>query len=81
DAFRRTLERAAGELGFETPALVAAMQDPAAGAAIAEDAQAGKRLGARFIPWVYVNNRWVPRWSLTGHDIVGQILDAAGSDD
>jgi protein-disulfide isomerase/uncharacterized membrane protein len=67
----------ASELGFDAAAFGAAMSDAATGAAIEADARAGKRLGLRFVPQIYVNRKWLPRWQLEGHDILGQVIEDA----
>ncbi len=46
-------------------------------AAIAEDAQAAKRLGLRSIPMIFVNGKFVPRWQLEGRSMLGEIVEEA----
>ena len=53
------------------------MEQPEVAAAIAEDAQAGKRLGLRSIPMVFVNGKFVPRWQLDGRSMLGEIVEEA----
>jgi len=72
-----SIRRAAATLGLDPDALAAAMEQPEVAAAIAEDAQAGKRLGLRSIPMIFVNGKFVPRWQLDGRSMLGEIVEEA----
>lgn len=62
------------QLGLDPETLFAEMEKPEVAAAIDEDIQAGKRLGVRGIPWIFVDNRRVPRWQLNGDPIFDEIF-------
>lgn len=70
-----TLADAALEIGIHPDDLLMEMQQPEIAAAIEEDARAGKRIGLRGVPLIYINNRRVPRWKLPG--ILDAMVDAA----
>ncbi|MHC5003296.1 MAG: DsbA family protein, partial [Planctomycetota bacterium] len=73
------LTQAAAGLGFDPAELTQQMEDPLVSTAVVVDAQTAKRLGVRFIPWVYINRKWVPRWRLEGHDVIGDMFDQAAT--
>lgn len=68
----------APELGFETDAFLAAMENPEVAAAIEEDSRSGKRrLYRGGIPTIYVNGQVLPRWRRGDSPILKMILDEA----
>jgi len=71
------LRQVVTEWGWDVGAFFAAMDSDATTEAIREDALAGKTLGLRSIPFVYVNNRWVPRWLREGDNVLERVLDEA----
>jgi protein-disulfide isomerase len=67
----------ATDIQLDAAALQRAVDEPAGAAAIAEDVAAGKRLGVRSSPSVYVNHRLMPRWKLGDQPLVERIIDEA----
>jgi protein-disulfide isomerase/uncharacterized membrane protein len=65
---------AAGKMGLDGAALLAAMDKPDVSAAIAEDARAAQRVGLTGVPMVFINSRWVPRTTRDDENIVIRIL-------
>ncbi len=68
---------AAADLGLDEAAMRETMEGAAVSQIIVDDARAARQLGARFIPMIYINDKWVPRYRLEGHDILGRIVDEA----
>ena len=58
------LRAAAAESGVDAAALAEALDDPEVDAAIREDCLAGRGLGLRSVPSVWINGRTVPRISI-----------------
>jgi predicted DsbA family dithiol-disulfide isomerase len=73
-----TLRRAAAAMGLDPEALFAEMESPEAESAITEDVQAARRLGVRSIPFIFINDKFLPRWNLQGHDILQEVVGEAG---
>jgi len=75
------LREAAGELGFEPDALLAAMSSPEVEAAIRDDVDAGAKINLSAIPSILVNGRIIARWGYLGpergREIITGILNAA----
>jgi protein-disulfide isomerase len=57
-----SLTRAASGLGIDPERFAAAMASPEVAAAIASDVRAGAMTGLASVPWVFLNERRVPRW-------------------
>ena len=72
-----TLRGAAADMGFDAEALFAQMEGPEVAAAITEDARAGKRLGLRSIPMIFINNKFVPRWRFQEHRTLQRMIEEA----
>jgi protein-disulfide isomerase len=72
-----TVRVAVKDFGWEVDAFNAAMAAPANLEAIAEDCNAAKRIGLTSIPYVVVNNKWVPRTSRSGDNVMGRIIEEA----
>jgi protein-disulfide isomerase len=70
-----TLREAADAAGVDLGSLLAEMEAPEVAAAIAEDATAGKALNLRSVPFIFVNEKLVPRWHVDG--IPAAILEQA----
>jgi len=58
----QSLQRAAGEAGVDSAALLSMMESQEIADAIYADAQAAKTVGLRSIPTVFINDRFLPRW-------------------
>jgi protein-disulfide isomerase/uncharacterized membrane protein len=71
------LRDAAAGTGLDPEAFVAALGDQGVTDAIAADADAARRLGLPSIPFVFVNEKLVPRWSRGGECILGRIAAEA----
>ena len=71
------LRVAVAELGLDKAAFDAAMDGSEIVAAIQSDAQAGKRVGLRAVPTIFIDGRRVPRWQREGRPVLGPILDTA----
>jgi protein-disulfide isomerase/uncharacterized membrane protein len=69
-----TLKAAASGMGLDPAALLQEMGKPAVAAAIAEDADAGKRLGLTGVPMIFIDDKWVPRTTREEQNIVITIL-------
>lgn len=76
----QALRQAAVEMGFDADALFEKMEDPAVRGFILEDCQAGKRIGLRSIPMLFVNRKFVPRWLRDGDVVLESILIEAAGD-
>jgi protein-disulfide isomerase/uncharacterized membrane protein len=74
------LTEAAGTIGVDAPVLLARMAAPETAAAIAEDGNAAKQLGVTGIPFIFVNDRFLPRWRLEGEPILRDILREAAAE-
>ena len=66
---------AAAELGIELDALLAGLQDPEVGNAIALDCGMAARSGVFSVPSIFVNGRQVPAWS--EEDLLDGLIDLA----
>ena len=60
------LRAAAAVAGLDAAALAEALDDPEIDAAIREDCLAGRSLGLRSVPSVWINGRTLPRISIGG---------------
>lgn len=69
------LVAAAEEMGLDPQVLFAHMRSSDVAEAIAEDARAASRLGIRGVPFIWINNRRVPRWQMA--NTLEVILDEA----
>ena len=74
------LREAQGGLDLDLATLLEALDAPDVTAAVQEDCIAANQLNPRFVPLVYVNGKFVPRWRLEGHEILKQIVDEAAGD-
>ncbi len=72
-----TLRGAAADMGLDPEALFAQMDTPEVAAAITEDARAGKTLGLRSIPMIFINNKFVPRWRFQEHRTLQRMIEEA----
>jgi protein-disulfide isomerase len=73
-----SVRQAAEGMGLDGDAFMATMEDPAVAEAIAEDCRAGKQMGLRSIPMIFVNGKHVPRWHVEGVNILELIITEAG---
>ncbi len=71
------LRAAADEMGLDASAFFAALDTSAVANAITSDAAAGKRVGLRAVPTVFINGRRVPRWQRQGESVLESIMDEA----
>lgn len=71
------IQAGAKSLGIDSEALAKAMQTPAVAMAIQEDVSTSAALGVGQIPCIYVNGKWVQRWSRDGDNIMERIVDEA----
>jgi hypothetical protein len=67
-------------LGFEPTALLAAMDDPAVTAAIAEDVQAAEAQQLRNAPLMFIKGKVVPRWLHGDQPLLREMLEAAAQE-
>lgn len=74
------LRTAAESIGLPAEAFLDEMGSAAASAGIAEDSQIAKTMGLRAIPFLFVDDRQVPRWRLEGRDIIKRIIAEAIQD-
>ena len=72
-----TLRAAAAEMNLDADALLAEMDTPEVAEAIEEDCLAGKRMGLRSIPFLFINERRVPRTRLEGQPVLQRMIEAA----
>ena len=84
-----TLRAAAGEMGLDPEALMAAMKLSDAQTAIAEDIDAAKKLpslrhgtppGLHGIPSIFINGKYIQRWRLGERQVLDVILNAAAAE-
>jgi protein-disulfide isomerase len=77
------------EVGISPESLAAALASPAVATAIDDDVAAGRALpslrhgtppGIHALPTIFVQRRYVPRWTLEGREILSEILRAARAD-
>jgi predicted DsbA family dithiol-disulfide isomerase len=82
----QVLRRALGNLGFDEDTFLDAMAESELQQSILEDVEAGNQLprlrhgmppGIYGLPTIFVNERFVPRWSLDGQPILHEILEEA----
>lgn len=71
------LDAAAREMGIDPEQLRTEMQAAEVTATIAADTRAAQVLRLTAVPWVFVDNRWVPRTSRAGKVVIGSILEEA----
>jgi protein-disulfide isomerase/uncharacterized membrane protein len=71
------LRDAAVEMDLDPDALFAEMDSPEVAQAIEEDCRAGKHLGLRAIPLLFINGRRVPRWHLEGRPVLATMIEKA----
>lgn len=71
------LDSAAREMGIDPARLSAEMQSAEVTATIAADTRAAQTLRLTAVPWVFVDNRWVPRTSRAGKVVIDRILEEA----
>lgn len=67
-------QEAATVAGVDLQAFRARLASEITRARIRADADAARRLGVQSIPFVYVNDRRVPRWRIEGVDVLERIL-------
>ncbi len=68
---------AAASMDFNVDQFAKEMQSPRIADLIVEDVMAGKKLGLTGVPFVYINNRRVPRWRMDGI-LEAMVVEAAG---
>lgn len=73
----QTLRTAAQEMGFLPDALFVTMESPQVAQAIIDDAKYAKSLGLYSLPYIFVNGRFVPRWSHNEERIINHVMEAA----
>jgi protein-disulfide isomerase/uncharacterized membrane protein len=73
------LRENAAALGFDGDEVLRVMNAPEAQAAVRAAAAAAEPLRAAGRAIVFVNERWVPRWRLEGHDVLGSIIEEAAA--
>jgi protein-disulfide isomerase len=77
------LRQAAGELGLDPDALLAALQQDEVAAAVRDDLDAGKRLNVNSIPTIYVNGKLIAHWRDRGAEwgrrVVEGVLNEAAT--
>lgn len=71
------LREAVKGMGYLPDALFAKMDSPEVLEGIRHDCEAAKRLGLTSVPYIYVNQRFVPRWWREGDNIIEKIMEAA----
>lgn len=71
------LREACRAMGFLPDALFVKMGSEEVAQGIAYDADVAKRLGLTSIPYIYVNQRFVPRWHREGDNMLQKIMQAA----
>ena len=67
----------AASIGLDPDELIAASERAGVNAAIEEDCRAGKQMGLRGIPYVFIDGRPVPRAVREGDDVMARILAEA----
>ena len=73
------IQKAAKELSEDPIRLAQILYSGSGDSGIRSDILTAQRAGVgRYIPNLFVNGKWVPRWRLQGEDILGQILAEAG---
>ncbi|MDY7107696.1 MAG: thioredoxin domain-containing protein [Planctomycetota bacterium] len=72
-----TLREAAIGMDLDPDTLFAEMETPGVAEAIEEDSRAGKRMGLRAIPFLFINERRVPRWNLEGEPVLETMIEKA----
>jgi protein-disulfide isomerase/uncharacterized membrane protein len=75
-----TLRAAAAGMDLDPDALFAEMDSPEVAEAIEEDSLAGKRMGLRAIPFLFINEKRVPRARLEGRPVVERMIKEAMAD-
>lgn len=73
----QSVDDAAKSLGLDAARFHAALDDPAAAAAIQADIAAAGTAFVIQIPQVFVNGKWLPRWQLEGENILQRVIDEA----
>jgi protein-disulfide isomerase/uncharacterized membrane protein len=74
-----TVEDTAKHAGINPGQLMATMDDPRVTQAIGDDARVGKAQGLTGIPFILINEKYVPRWILGTEPILDQLIkEAAG---
>lgn len=70
---------AAAGMGLDIDALAGAMQSPDVARAVRVDGETLRTLigQVRSSTMLFINGKWVPRWTLEGHDVLGAMLDEA----
>ncbi len=71
------LRQAAVAMGLDAEALFEEMPSADIAAAIADDAQAGRALGLRSIPMIFINNKFVPRWRFQEDRTLQRMIEEA----
>ncbi len=69
-----TLRRQVRAMGFGEEQFYAMMESDTVAEAIREDCAAATRLGLKSLPFLFVNERFVPRWQLKGDVALDEIL-------
>ena len=73
----QTLEQAVVDLGFDPDAFREAFESAEAEEAIREDCIAGKHTGLRFVPWIFVDGKFIQRWRFVTTQLLTRILEEA----
>ncbi len=71
------LREAVKGMGYLPDALFVKMDSPEVQEGIRHDCEAAKLLGLSAVPYIYVNQRYVPRWWREGDNILEKIMEAA----
>jgi protein-disulfide isomerase len=72
-----SLKQAAIEIGLDGEKFAQTMASPEVAQAIQEDINAGTALHFRSMPAVYINDRWLARPKLEGHDVLNAVIEKA----
>jgi hypothetical protein len=64
-------------MGFVPETFFVAMDSPQVRDNIAEDCNYGKKLGLTAVPCIFVNGKFIPRWQVSGENVLEHILNEA----
>lgn len=72
-----TLRKAVVEMGFVPEAYFITMDSPQVQSNIVEDCNYGKQLGLFAVPCIFINGKFVPRWQVSGENVLERIMTEA----
>jgi protein-disulfide isomerase/uncharacterized membrane protein len=72
-----TLRKAVEAMGFPLEPFFVTMDSPEVREHIIEDCNYGKQLGLFAVPCIFVNGKYVPRWQVSGEDVLERIMTEA----